>query len=92
MSTNEELKKIVREKYGEIVSQEKEQNQSSCCSPAATTCCGPDADLTIFSEDYSNLEGYNPAADYGLGCNESLFSACRNFPAAKIQLYQPRTQ
>ena len=68
MSTNEELKKIVREKYGEIVSQEKEQNQSSCCSPAATTCCGPDADLTIFSEDYSNLEGYNPEADYGLGC------------------------
>lgn len=68
MSTDEELKKIVREKYGEIASQEKGQNQDSCCSPAATTCCGPDADLTIFSEDYSKLEGYNPDADYGLGC------------------------
>jgi arsenite methyltransferase len=68
MSTNEELKKIVREKYGEIVSQEKELSQASCCGPAATTCCGPDADLTVFSEDYSKLEGYNPDADYGLGC------------------------
>jgi len=68
MSTNEELKKIVREKYGDIVSQEKDQNRESCCGPAATTCCGPDADLTIFSEDYSKLEGYNPDADYGLGC------------------------
>lgn len=66
MSTDEELKKIVREKYGEIVSQKKEQG--SCCEPAATTCCGPNADLTVFSEDYSNMEGYNPDADYGLGC------------------------
>lgn len=66
MSTDEELKKMVREKYGEIVSQEKDQN--SCCGPAATTCCGPNADLTVFSEDYSKLEGYNLDADYGLGC------------------------
>lgn len=66
MSTDEELKKIVREKYGEIVSQEKDQG--SCCGPTATTCCGPTADLTVFSEDYSKLEGYNPDADYGLGC------------------------
>lgn len=66
MSTDEELKKIVREKYGEIVSQEKDQG--SCCGPTATTCCGPNADLTVFSEDYSKLEGYNPDADYGLGC------------------------
>ncbi len=68
MDTNEEIKKIVREKYGEIVTHGKEAAQSACCSPEATTCCGPDADLTIFSEDYSNLEGYNPDADYGLGC------------------------
>lgn len=66
MSSDEELRKIVREKYGEIVSQEKEQG--SCCGPASTTCCGPNADLTVFSEDYSTMEGYNPDADYGLGC------------------------
>ncbi len=68
MNKSEEIKKMVREKYGEIVVAEKGQAEASCCGPTATTCCGPDADLTIFSEDYSQLEGYNPDADYGLGC------------------------
>jgi len=63
MSTNEELKKIVRDKYGEIAAQ-----STSCCGPSASSCCGTDDDLTIFSMDYSNLEGYNPEADLGLGC------------------------
>jgi len=63
MSTNDELKKIVRDKYGEIASQ-----STSCCGPSASSCCGTDDDLTIFSMDYSNLEGYNPEADLGLGC------------------------
>lgn len=60
-----ELKLIVQEKYGEIASQSKTQNQSSCCG--STGCCG-DVDYTVFSDDYSNLEGYNPDADLGLGC------------------------
>lgn len=64
MSTSEELKKIVREKYGEIASQSEEA--SSCCGPKSS-CCSDD-DLTIFSMDYSSLEGYNPEADLGLGC------------------------
>src|SRR5690625_2010415 len=41
----------------------------------ATGCCGPAAgstrnsiDYTIFSDDYSDLEGYNPDADLNLGC------------------------
>ncbi len=59
------LKEIVKEKYGAIASQSKEQNQSSCCG--TTACCG-DVDYTIFSEDYSNSHGYNPEADLGLGC------------------------
>lgn len=63
MSTNEELKKIVRDKYGEIAAE-----SSSCCGSSASSCCGPDDDLTVFSMDYSSLEGYNPDADLGLGC------------------------
>ena len=59
------LKEIVKEKYGAIASQNKEQNQSSCCG--TTSCCG-DVDYTIFSEDYSKSQGYNPEADLGLGC------------------------
>ena len=59
------LKEIVKEKYGKIAKQSKEQNQTSCCG--TTSCCG-DVDYTIFSEDYSGSEGYNPDADLGLGC------------------------
>ena len=61
----EDLKFIVQEKYGEIASQSKIQNQSSCCG--GTACCD-DMDYTIFSDDYTKLEGYNPDADLGLGC------------------------
>lgn len=59
------LKLLVREKYGEIASQSKEQNQSSCCGSGCG--CG-DTTYTVFSDDYSNLSGYNPDADLGLGC------------------------
>jgi ubiquinone/menaquinone biosynthesis C-methylase UbiE len=61
----EDLKLIVQTKYGEIAGQSKSQNQSSCCG--STGCCG-DSTYTIFSDDYSKLEGYNPDADLGLGC------------------------
>lgn len=66
MSSNEELKKIVRDKYGEIASQT--EGGTSCCGPNSSCCGDVDDDLTIFSMDYSNLEGYNPDADLGLGC------------------------
>lgn len=61
----DDLKLLVREKYGQIASQSKRTNQSSCCG--STGCCD-DMDYTIFSDDYSRLEGYNPEADLGLGC------------------------
>jgi len=63
MQTNEELKQMVKEKYGEIA-----EKNSSCCGP---TCCGPtskDVDYTIMQDDYSNLKGYVADADLGLGC------------------------
>ena len=60
MSTNEELKKIVREKYGEIAIQKKSSSKSSCCSSNKTSCCEAEDDLTIFTVDYSKMEGYNP--------------------------------
>lgn len=62
---SDDLKAVVREKYGTIASQSKSQNQTSCCG--ATSCCG-EVDYTIFSEDYTNSAGYNPEADLGLGC------------------------
>jgi SAM-dependent methyltransferase len=61
----EDLKLVVQNKYGEIASQSKEQNQSSCCG---TTGCCDNTHYSIFSDDYTKLDGYNPDADLGLGC------------------------
>jgi SAM-dependent methyltransferase len=64
MEKSEELKKIVKEKYSEIVNQSKEQNETSCCGSG---CCST-VDEVVFAEDYSSQEGYNKDADLGLGC------------------------
>lgn len=64
MENSEQLKEIVRQKYSEIAMQDKETNQSSCCG---SSCCSTEI-YNIMSDDYSNLEGYNPDADLGLGC------------------------
>lgn len=64
MNAND-LKLVVKEKYSEIASQSKQQNESSCCG--ASGCCST-VDYAVFSESYNNLEGYNPDADLGLGC------------------------
>jgi arsenite methyltransferase len=65
MNTSEELKQLVKEKYGQIAEQSKTENETSCCG--ATGCCST-MDYTIMSEDYSNLKGYASNADLGLGC------------------------
>ena len=60
----EDLKKIVKEKYGKIAEQSSVE-KSSCCS---SSCCGPQVDYTVFSENYESKDGYNPDADLNLGC------------------------
>lgn len=61
----ENIKDIVKEKYGMIATQTKEQNAPSCCGSVS---CGSLVDYSVFSESYDKLEGYNPDADLGLGC------------------------
>lgn len=61
----EDIKQIIKDKYGEIAKQSKEQNAPSCCG---TVSCGSEVDYSVFSESYDNLEGYAPDADLGLGC------------------------
>ena len=61
----EDLKSIVKEKYGKIATQSKVQNETSCCG--ATGSCST-VDYTIFSESYEKQKGYNAEADLGLGC------------------------
>lgn len=59
------IKEIVRDKYDQIARQSKQQNQSSCCG--GTDCCS-EMDYSVFSDDYTDVQGYNEEADLGLGC------------------------
>lgn len=59
-----EIKEIVKEKYSQIATQTKRENETSCCGSGG--CC--EIDYTVFSESYDHLEGYNSDADLGLGC------------------------
>jgi len=65
MQTEQELKEIVRQKYSEIALQDKEINQASCCGAGG---CSTEV-YNIMTDDYTNLAGYNPDADLGLGCS-----------------------
>src|SRR5450432_4521623 len=64
METQDQIKEMVRRKYSEIALQDKETNESSCCGSG---CCSTEV-YNIMSEDYNQLDGYNPDADLGLGC------------------------
>ena len=61
---SEDLKQIVKEKYGEIAKQGKKES-SSCCG---TSSCCSGVDYSVFSESYEDQKGYNPDADLNLGC------------------------
>ncbi len=65
MTTNDQLKQLVKEKYSEIAMQSKEQNETSCCGAG---CGCSTIDAAIMAEDYSTLPGYTVDADLGLGC------------------------
>ena len=63
MESQINVKDLVREKYSEIAEQSKEQNSSACCGSG---CCGTESN--VMADDYSQIQGYNPDADLGLGC------------------------
>ena len=62
--TGEQLKQMVKEKYGQIADQSKTTNATSCCG---ATGCGT-IDYSVMADDYTHLEGYVANADLGLGC------------------------
>ena len=64
MENAEELKQIVKDRYGKIALQEKAVNASACCG--ATT--PSNKVYNIMMESYENLDGYHEDADLGLGC------------------------
>jgi arsenite methyltransferase len=53
---SEDLKRIVKEKYGEIAKGSDGQNQSSCCCQSSDCCSS--VDYTVFSESYEKTDGH----------------------------------
>ncbi|HSL90945.1 MAG TPA: arsenite methyltransferase [Ignavibacteriaceae bacterium] len=66
METANDLKKVVKEKYGEIA---KASKALGCCGPV-NFCCGDSqtVEFTMIGDDYKNMDGYIADADLGLGC------------------------
>ena len=60
----DKIKQSVKEEYTKI---SEKSGVTGCCGPAAGSTSNS-IDYTIFSDDYSDLEGYNPDADLNLGC------------------------
>ncbi|MEP4532883.1 MAG: arsenite methyltransferase [Cyclobacteriaceae bacterium] len=64
MSTEQQLKNEVKERYARIAGQKKAENAASCCG--ATT---PSNKIyNIMMDDYTGTSGYVEDADLGLGC------------------------
>jgi SAM-dependent methyltransferase len=64
MKTEAEIKELVRQKYSEIALQDKAINESSCCGAGG---CSTEV-YNIMTDDYTDLKGFHPDADLGLGC------------------------
>lgn len=64
METSEQLKELVRQKYSEIALQGKEENAASCCGSGDSST----EVYNIMTDDYTDMKGYTPDADLGLGC------------------------
>jgi ubiquinone/menaquinone biosynthesis C-methylase UbiE len=65
MANFENVKVIVKEKYGKIAKKAKSEEDCGC------SCgCGPsvETDYSVFNDDYKNLDGYVAEADLALGC------------------------
>jgi ubiquinone/menaquinone biosynthesis C-methylase UbiE len=63
MQTSEEIKQVVKQKYGEIAT----KNQDGCgcgCGSKSAKIVG----YTVMQDEYDHLDGYVADADLGLGC------------------------
>lgn len=63
MKNENELKQIVKEKYGKIAKDNTDCGCSCGCGPTEDAI-----DFSIMKDDYSNVEGYVKEADLNLGC------------------------
>jgi arsenite methyltransferase len=63
MQDHDDVRTLVRERYGAIA-----REAGSCCAP---TCCGPDAapdGIDVIGDAYAGVAGHQAEADLNLGC------------------------
>ncbi len=66
MKKNEDLKELVKKRYGDLALNSDALKYSCCCG---TNPAAPSKKVyTIMSEDYSQMKGYVADADLGVGC------------------------
>lgn len=70
MSTAEQTKQLVQEKYGQIALQAKQD--TGCCE---SSCCSDSTSYSMVGDSYTGLDGYVAEADLGLGCGLPTESA-----------------
>ena len=63
MQSSEEIKQVVKEKYGEIAAKNKQVCGCGCGSKSNKI-----VGYTIMQDEYDHLDGYVAEADLGLGC------------------------
>lgn len=64
ISPKHDLKEMVKQRYNDLAMLKGADLKKCCCNPAA-----PSRKIfTIMSEDYTKLKGYEPDADFGVGC------------------------
>lgn len=64
MENEQQLKEIVKDRYGRIANQSKAENSASCCGATPLS----NKVYSIMMDDYSGTSGYAEEADLGLGC------------------------
>ncbi|MCC6545068.1 MAG: arsenite methyltransferase [Nitrospirae bacterium] len=65
MKDKDEIKEIVKDKYGQIARQSSSScGPASCCATADNKIVG----YSVMQDDYTKLDGYVADADLGLGC------------------------
>jgi arsenite methyltransferase len=66
MNNAQDIKNVVKDKYADIARQANKDTNEGCGCGCA---CTPDTnEYNVFQDAYTNIEGYVPDADLGLGC------------------------
>ena len=72
MKSDEQIKQVVTQKYGEIAVRSDQKQGCGCCGTSKVV------DYSMFRDNYENLDGYVAEADLGLGCGlPTEFAAIR---------------